>query len=165
MPLEFYEPKAKEAKEADTSESKAQRRCRRHWYKAHRWHPHRLRHAAATHVREATDSAKAAQVVLRHANLSTTEIYTAKGLPALLEDLLQRKINLISIRDGIDLNTAAGRLMANVLASVGQYETEVRAQRVRAGQQAARRNGAKWGGSKKVGSGRSLLTRLMPWPR
>jgi DNA invertase Pin-like site-specific DNA recombinase len=58
-------------------------------------------------------------------------------------------VNLISIRDGIDLHTAAGRLMANVLASVAQYETEVRAERVRAGQQAARKNGVSWGGSEK----------------
>jgi DNA invertase Pin-like site-specific DNA recombinase len=38
--------------------------------------------------------------------------------------------------------------MANVLASVAQYETEVRAERVRAGQQAARKRGVTWGGSK-----------------
>ena len=57
-------------------------------------------------------------------------------------------MNLISLRDGIDLHTAAGRLMANVLASVAQYETEVRAERVRAGQQAARKRGFTWGGSK-----------------
>ena len=74
---------------------------------------------------------------------------TAKGLTALFEELQQRKVNLISLRDGVDLHTAAGRLMANVLASVAQYETEVRAERVRAGQAAARKNGVRWGGSKK----------------
>ena len=75
---------------------------------------------------------------------------TAKGLTVLFEELAQKKVNLVSIRDGIDLHTAAGRLMANVLASVAQYETEVRAERVRAGQHAARKNGVTWGGSKKV---------------
>ena len=35
-----------------------------------------------------------------------------------------------------------------MLASVAQYETEVRAERVRAGQQAARKRGVTWGGSK-----------------
>jgi DNA invertase Pin-like site-specific DNA recombinase len=74
---------------------------------------------------------------------------TAKGLTALFEELLERKVNLVSLRDGIDLNTAAGRLMAHVLASVAQYETEVRAERVRAGQAVARANGKSWGGSKK----------------
>jgi DNA invertase Pin-like site-specific DNA recombinase len=36
--------------------------------------------------------------------------------------------------------------MANVLASVAQYETEVRAERVLAGQAVARANGKRWGG-------------------
>ena len=74
---------------------------------------------------------------------------TAKGLTALFEEFSRSKVNLISLRDGIDLNTAAGRLMANVLASVAQYETEVRAERVRAGQEAARDKGISWGGSEK----------------
>ena len=74
---------------------------------------------------------------------------TAKGLTALFSELNERKVNLISLRDGIDLNTAAGRLMANMLASVAQYETEVRAERVLAGQARARTNGKTWGGSKK----------------
>ncbi len=38
--------------------------------------------------------------------------------------------------------------MAHVLASVAQYETEVRGERVRAGQEAARAQGKTWGGSK-----------------
>ena len=39
-------------------------------------------------------------------------------------------------------------MMANVLASVAQYETEVRAERVLAGQAAARAEGKTWGGRK-----------------
>ena len=39
--------------------------------------------------------------------------------------------------------------MANVLASVAQFETEVRAERILAGQAAARAQGKRWGGSKK----------------
>jgi DNA invertase Pin-like site-specific DNA recombinase len=38
--------------------------------------------------------------------------------------------------------------MANVLASVVQYETEVRVERVRAGIPRAKANGKKWGGSR-----------------
>jgi DNA invertase Pin-like site-specific DNA recombinase len=52
------------------------------------------------------------------------------------------------LKDGIDLSTAAGRLIANVLASVAEYENEVRSERVRAGQDAARAAGKRWGGSK-----------------
>jgi DNA invertase Pin-like site-specific DNA recombinase len=73
---------------------------------------------------------------------------TAKGLTALFEELLERKVNLVSLRDGIDLNTAAGRLMGNVLASVAQYETEIRRERVLAGQAVAKSKGKTWGGSK-----------------
>jgi DNA invertase Pin-like site-specific DNA recombinase len=72
---------------------------------------------------------------------------TARGLTALFEDLVARKVNLVSLKDGLDLKTAAGRLMANVLASVAAYETEVRSERVVAGQQAARAAGRTWGGS------------------
>lgn len=74
---------------------------------------------------------------------------TAKGLTSLFDELPRRNVGLVSIRDGLDLNTAAGRLMANVLASVAQYETEVRAERVLAGQAKARADGKTWGGSKR----------------
>ena len=73
---------------------------------------------------------------------------TAKGLTALFDELRERKVNLVSLKDGLDLSTPAGRLMANVLASVAQYETEVRGERVAAGQARARAKGKKWGGSK-----------------
>lgn len=74
---------------------------------------------------------------------------TAKGLTALFDDLQSRKVGLVSMKEGLDLSTPAGRLMANVLASVAQFETEVRGERVRAGQAAARAKGKTWGGSEK----------------
>ena len=58
-------------------------------------------------------------------------------------------MRLVSLKDSVDLGTPGGRLIANVLASVAAYETEVRGERVRAGQQAARANGKRWGGSRK----------------
>ncbi len=73
---------------------------------------------------------------------------TAKGLTALFDDLQKRKVNLVSLKDGLDLSTPAGRLMAHVLASVAQFETEVRAERILAGQAAARAAGKVWGGGK-----------------
>ena len=72
---------------------------------------------------------------------------TAKGLTALFQTIQDRRVGLVSIREGLDLSTPAGRLMAHVLASVAQYETEVRGERVRAGQAAARAAGKRWGGS------------------
>lgn len=74
---------------------------------------------------------------------------TASGLTALFDSLLARKVGLVSLKDGLDLSTPAGRLMANVLASVAAFETEVRAERIIAGQEAARAAGKRWGGSKK----------------
>jgi DNA invertase Pin-like site-specific DNA recombinase len=73
---------------------------------------------------------------------------TAKGLTALFADLQANKVNLVSLKDGLDLSTPAGRLMANMLASVAQFETEVRAERILAGQAAARAAGKVWGGGK-----------------
>ena len=74
---------------------------------------------------------------------------TASGLTALFEDLQRRNVGFESLRDKVDLSTPAGRLMANVLASVSVYENEVRSERIRAGQAVAKENGKKWGGSKK----------------
>ena len=74
---------------------------------------------------------------------------TAKGLVTLFDELRRLKVNLVSIRDGLDLSTAAGRLTATILAGVAQFESEVRGERVLAGQAVARANGKKWGGSTK----------------
>ena len=55
---------------------------------------------------------------------------------------------MITLKDGIDLSTPAGRMLANVLAILAQFETEIRAERVRAGQQAAKAAGKSIGGRK-----------------
>ncbi len=73
---------------------------------------------------------------------------TASGLTALFDTFTEKKVGLVSLKDGLDLSTPAGRLMANVLASVAAYETEVRAERIKAGQDAAKAAGKTWGGSK-----------------
>jgi DNA invertase Pin-like site-specific DNA recombinase len=74
---------------------------------------------------------------------------TTKGLCQLFDELTERKVDLVSLKDGFSLASPAGRLHARILASVAEYETEIRAERVAAGQAVARRNGKKWGGSKK----------------
>jgi DNA invertase Pin-like site-specific DNA recombinase len=73
---------------------------------------------------------------------------TAAGLTKLFADLTARKVGLFSLKDALDLETPAGRLMANVLASVAAFETEVRRERQTAGIEAARAAGKTWGGSK-----------------
>jgi DNA invertase Pin-like site-specific DNA recombinase len=70
---------------------------------------------------------------------------TAMGLTSLFDELTSRKVNVVSLRDGLDLSTPAGRLMANVLSSVAQYETEVRSERQAAGIAVAKANGVRFG--------------------
>ena len=74
---------------------------------------------------------------------------TTRGLCQMFDELTERKVDLVSMKDGFSLASPAGRLHARILASVAEYETEVRAERVAAGQAVARRKGKRWGGSKK----------------
>lgn len=66
----------------------------------------------------------------------------------LLEELDQLGVKLLSLRDGFDPSTPTGRLTRNVLASVAQFESEVRRERQMAGLAAAKAAGKKIGGSK-----------------
>lgn len=70
---------------------------------------------------------------------------TAAGLTKLFDELQQRKINFISIKDAIDLSTVTGRLIANIMASLAQWETELRGERTRAGMVAAKAKAEKEG--------------------
>jgi DNA invertase Pin-like site-specific DNA recombinase len=65
---------------------------------------------------------------------------TALGLHKMFEEFRDLKINFISIRDGVNLETPSGRLIAGVLASVASFETEVRAERINAGLEVKRQN-------------------------
>jgi DNA invertase Pin-like site-specific DNA recombinase len=95
------------------------------------------------------------ETAMREGQVSTIVVWrldrlgrTCKGLVGLFEELRERKVNLISLREHIDLATPAGRMMAQVIAAVAEYETELRGERVAAGQAAARAAGKRWGGSK-----------------
>lgn len=76
---------------------------------------------------------------------------TAGETIRLLDDLEAKGIGFLSLRDGFDPSTPSGRLQRNILASVAQFETEVRKERQANGIAAARdANGGKcpWGGRK-----------------
>lgn len=81
---------------------------------------------------------------------------TARELLGLLEDLDVAGVEFVSLRDGVDASTAAGRMFRHMLVGFAQYEREVLSERVRAGIQRARAEGKRWGG-KKIGQ-RSKLT-------
>ena len=51
------------------------------WREEHRWHPHRLRHAAGSRLRK-DFGVEAAQVILGHKTLSVTELYAEKNVEA-----------------------------------------------------------------------------------
>ncbi len=73
---------------------------------------------------------------------------TAGPLITLLDELDRLGVRLVSLRDGFDPSTPTGRLTRNVLASVAQFETEVRRERQMAGIAAAKAAGKKIGGGK-----------------
>jgi DNA invertase Pin-like site-specific DNA recombinase len=78
----------------------------------------------------------------------------------LLDELEVKGVAFLSIRDCFDASTPAGRLTRNVLASVAQFETEVRKERQMAGIEAARKeNGGKcpWGGREPGTANKSTL--------
>jgi len=72
---------------------------------------------------------------------------TMSGLARLFDDLRERGVKLISLRENFDLLTPMGRMVAGVMASMAEYESELRGERVRGGQEAARKRGKTWGGS------------------
>jgi integrase len=51
------------------------------WRKSHRWHPHQLRHNAATLIRELY-GLEAAQAILGHKTIAITQIYAQRNLKA-----------------------------------------------------------------------------------
>jgi DNA invertase Pin-like site-specific DNA recombinase len=62
---------------------------------------------------------------------------TCRGLVNLFDDLTERKVTLVSLKDGLDLATPTGRLVARIMASVAAYEVEVLTEKQRAGIAAA----------------------------
>jgi site-specific recombinase XerD len=51
----------------------------RRWRKAHRWHPHRLRHVAATVLRKEY-GIEVAKIILGHATLTAAQVYAERDL-------------------------------------------------------------------------------------
>jgi DNA invertase Pin-like site-specific DNA recombinase len=58
-----------------------------------------------------------------------------------LQELTDLGIEFISLRDGIDLSTSAGKLMCGLIASFAQYERDILKERTIAGLAAARKRG------------------------
>jgi len=68
-----------------TKEQKADLRA---WQKAHRWHPHQLRHNAATELRREF-GIEAARIILGHHSAAVTEIYAEKDEQEAIEAIMK----------------------------------------------------------------------------
>jgi DNA invertase Pin-like site-specific DNA recombinase len=73
-----------------------------------------------------------------------------KGLVELAADLAARGVELRSLTDGIDTNTATGRMVFHILASIAEMERELTRERTVAGLVAARAAGGRGKGRKSV---------------
>ena len=60
------------------------------------------------------------------------------------------RINLLVLDQNIDTSTSTGRLMFNMLASIAEFETDLRSERQAEGIAKARENGVKFGRPNKV---------------
>jgi putative DNA-invertase from lambdoid prophage Rac len=74
-----------------------------------------------------------------------------------IKDLDESGVTFVSLKDGIDLSTSAGRLVANVLASIAEFEADGIRERVTAGVRHAQRHGTRSG--KAIGRPATAATR------
>jgi len=72
--------------------------------------------------------------------------------------LTERGITLVSITDGIDSSTAAGRMVIDVLASMAEFERELVKERTELKRQASRANGTRFGRPRKVDDAEHIAT-------
>ena len=86
------EPLARRSNENDeqrearlTSKQKAEFKA---WQKAHRWHPHQLRHNAATNLRKEF-GLEAARIILGHRSAAITEVYAELDQQNAIEAMLK----------------------------------------------------------------------------
>lgn len=64
------------------------------------------------------------------------------------EELERKQVNLQVLDQNIDTGSATGRLLFNMLGAIGQFETELRAERQMDGIQKAKENGVRFGRKK-----------------
>ena len=73
-----------------------------------------------------------------------------------VKDLTDRCVTLVSVTDGIDSSTAAGRMMIGVLGSLAEYERELVRERTALKRASSRANGTRFGRPRKVDDSQQL---------
>ncbi|CAG0906034.1 unnamed protein product [Cyprideis torosa] len=71
-------------------------------------------------------------------------------LCSIADELERKKVNLKVLDQNIDTSDATGRLLFNMLGAIGQFETEIRAERQMDGINKAKQRGVKFGREKKL---------------
>jgi DNA invertase Pin-like site-specific DNA recombinase len=79
----------------------------------------------------------------------------------ILDDLRNRNIAFQSIMDGIDTNTAAGRMVFSMVGAIAEFERSVISERTKAGMAAARRRGRHVGRPAKLAPEQLVYARRM----
>jgi DNA invertase Pin-like site-specific DNA recombinase len=79
----------------------------------------------------------------------------------ILDQLRSRNIAFQSIMDGIDTNTAAGRMVFSMVGAIAEFERNVISERTRAGMAAARRRGRHVGRPVKLAPQQLVYARRM----
>jgi len=77
---------------------------------------------------------------------------------ATVKELTARGVTLVSVTDGIDSSTAAGRMMIGVLGSLAEYERELIQERTALKRAASRATGTKFGRPRKVSDTEHIAT-------
>ena len=75
-----------------------------------------------------------------------------------VKELTDRGVTFVSVSDGIDSSTPAGRMMIGVLGSLAEYERELIRERTALKRQASRANGTKFGRPRKVADAEHIAT-------
>ncbi len=80
-----------------------------------------------------------------------------KHLLTVVDDMKENGVDFISITEGFDTTTPAGKMMFQVVGAMGEFERNLISERTKAGLQEARARGRK-GGRKKKLSDKQLVT-------
>ena len=75
-----------------------------------------------------------------------------------VKELTDRSVTLVSVTDGIDSSTPAGRMMIGVLGSLAEYERELTKERTALKRAASRANGTRFGRPRKVEDSEHIAT-------
>ncbi|SHK42047.1 recombinase family protein [Tepidibacter formicigenes] len=84
-----------------------------------------------------------------------------KHLIEIVNELNERKIGFISLKESIDTTTSTGRLMFHIFASLAEFERDIIRERTMAGLSAARARGRIGGRPKKMDENKLIMAKSM----